>query len=293
MKHTKKIMVTGAAGQLGNELRELAAVLADYRFSFFDREEFSLTDSDVLAATIVQEKPDFLINCAAYTAVDLAESNRDDAFAVNATAVGVMAKTCARISAHFLHLSTDYVFDGIQRTPLTEDSPAAPLNVYGESKLAGERLALENNPGAVIIRTSWVYSFYGKNFVKTMMRLMAEKESLSVVNDQWGSPTYAADLAAAILQVIGSANWQPGIYHYSNEGVITWFDFASEIGRFLQTKCVVLPTTTASFPTPAKRPLFSAMDKSKIEQTYGVVLKDWKTSLALCLTKLQAAANLA
>ncbi|RYZ47665.1 MAG: dTDP-4-dehydrorhamnose reductase, partial [Chitinophagaceae bacterium] len=230
---------------------------------------------------------DFVINCAAYTAVDKAESEREEAFQINATAVGALAAACSKQGTGFIHISTDYVFDGSRQTPFKEDDAVNPINVYGESKLAGEQAALQNNPQSIVIRTSWVYSSYGKNFVKTMMRLMSEKQIISVVNDQWGSPTYAADLAKAILHIIDSGEWKPGIYHFSNEGVISWFDFAKEIGSLIQTNCEVLPTTTANFPTPAKRPAYSAMDKTKIHQQYKIALRPWKESLIECIRKMQ------
>ncbi|HUC83360.1 MAG TPA: dTDP-4-dehydrorhamnose reductase [Flavisolibacter sp.] len=284
----KKILVTGSNGQLGSELQELAPANPSFEFVFLTRAEMPLNDSTVIRETILANQPAFVINCAAYTAVDKAESEREEAFQINALAVEAMAKACAEIGAKFIHVSTDYVFDGTRKELLKEDDAVAPINVYGESKLAGEEKALAVNPEAVIIRTSWVYSYYGKNFVKTMMRLMAEKDSINVVNDQSGSPTYAADLAKAILQILSSPQWHPGIFHFSNEGVITWFDFAKEIGAQLQTACDVQPATTDNFPTPAKRPAYSAMDKSKIQQLYGVELKPWKESLQQCLAKLKA-----
>ena len=288
MASRQTILVTGSNGQLGSELQDLAANLPGFDFIFLSRTNLSLNDTGAITGTVAQHKPSFVINCAAYTAVDKAESERDEAFQINATAVDALAKACAENDARFIHISTDYVFDGTKKTPLNEGDPVAPVNVYGESKLAGEEAARKANPDSVIIRTSWVYSAYGKNFVKTMMRLMSEKESINVVNDQWGSPTYAADLAEAILQIIQSPQWHPGVYHYSNEGVISWFEFAKEIAALIQTKCVVLPTTTASFPTPAKRPLYSVMNKAKIQKQYGIVLKDWKESLRRCVQKLSA-----
>ncbi|RYF77686.1 MAG: dTDP-4-dehydrorhamnose reductase, partial [Chitinophagaceae bacterium] len=230
---------------------------------------------------------DFVINCAAYTAVDKAESEREEAFQINATAVGALAAACSKQGTGFIHISTDYVFDGSRQTPFKEDDAVNPINVYGESKLAGEQAALQNNPQSIVIRTSWVYSSYGKNFVKTMMRLMSEKQIISVVNDQWGSPTYAVDLAKAILHIIESDEWRPGIYHFSNEGVISWFDFAKEIGSLVQTKCEIRPTITANFPTPAKRPAYSAMDKTKIQQQYKIALRPWQESLRECIRKMQ------
>ena len=286
----KKILVTGSSGQLGSELQELASRFPQYNFLFLTRHELSLDDKNALEKTVLENRPDFVINCAAYTAVDKAETEREQAFRINETAVGALASACAKIGAKFIHISTDYVFDDNRQTPFKEDDAVNPINVYGESKLAGEQAALQNNPQSIVIRTSWVYSSYGKNFVKTMMRLMSEKQSISVVHDQWGSPTYAADLAKAILRIIDSREWKPGIYHFSNEGVISWFDFAKEIGSLIQTNCEILPTTTANFPTPAKRPAYSVMDKSKIQQQYKIALRPWKESLSKCIHKMQNSA---
>lgn len=284
----KKILVTGSNGQLGSELKALSPNHPQFEFVFLTRNEAPLSDNAALTALVQQHQPAAVINCAAYTAVDKAESEREEAFQINATAVGVLAKACAETGARFIHVSTDYVFDGSGKLPRNEEDAVAPLNVYGESKLAGERAALENNPESIVLRTSWVYSAYGKNFVKTMLRLMGEKERITVVNDQHGSPTYAADLAEAILQIFAGETWAPGIYHYSNEGVTTWFDFAKEIAAFTKSACVVEPTTSENFPTPARRPAYSAMDKSKIRGTYNLAIKPWKESLHRCLQTIAA-----
>jgi dTDP-4-dehydrorhamnose reductase len=288
MAEQTKIAVTGSNGQLGSELRELSYLFPAYKFYFLTRNELPLSDNEVIQRSLADIQPAFLINCAAYTAVDKAESERGEAFQINASAVGAMAEYCQSAGCKFIHISTDYVFDGSQEALLKENAPVGPINVYGESKLAGEIAAMEKNADSVIIRTSWVYSSYGKNFVKTMIRLMTEKESISVVNDQSGSPTYAADLARAILSIIGAGVWHPGIYHFSNEGVITWFDFAREIASLIDTKCTVLPTTTENFPTPAKRPRYSAMDKQKIISTYNLSIRPWQESLKECIEKLKA-----
>jgi dTDP-4-dehydrorhamnose reductase len=287
MAEKQKILITGSNGQLGSELKELSPVYSAYEFIFLTRNELPLNEIEIIKQTIASHQPDYVINCAAYTAVDKAETDREEAFKVNAVSVGILAEACADYGAKLVHISTDYVFDGSYQFPLKEEHPVQPVNVYGESKLAGEQAALKSNPSSIIIRTSWVYSYYGKNFVKTMLRLMAEKETLNVVSDQWGSPTYAADLAEAILQIITTGNWVPGIYHYSNEGVITWFDFAKEIGSLIETSCNIQPTTTDNFPTPARRPLYSVMDKKKITEKLGIVIKPWKHSLAACIQKLQ------
>lgn len=282
------ILVTGSNGQLGSELKELASVYSQFQFVFLNREQLSIADKSSFENFLDQYNPSYLINCAAYTAVDKAESEKELANEINGTAVGILAAACKQYRTKLIHISTDYVFNGNASSPLKETDEVNPVNAYGASKLLGEKLAVENNPESIIIRTSWVYSFYGKNFVKTMIRLMNEKENIGVVNDQVGSPTYAADLAEAIMQIISSGEWQPGIYNYSNEGIISWFDFANEIKRLIGSSCMVNPLTTEQFPTPAKRPKYSVLDKTKIQQTFSVQLKDWKESLKICIDKLKA-----
>ncbi|HEX4875437.1 MAG TPA: dTDP-4-dehydrorhamnose reductase [Chitinophagaceae bacterium] len=283
MKSRPKILVTGSNGQLGKELQQLESSYPQFEFIFLSREDLPIHHFELVRNFFKGYHPQFLINCAAYTAVDRAETEKDLAFQVNGEAVGVLAAVCMEYGTKFLHVSTDYVFDGTSTVPYKEESPTNPQSVYGASKLEGEKEALHYNPESIIIRTSWVYSSYGRNFVKTMMKLMAEKEQLYVVNDQSGSPTYAADLADAIMQIIASGEWVPGIYHFSNEGVTTWFDFAETIRDLIQSSCKVNPIPTSSYPTPARRPAYSVLDKSKITGTYGIVLKDWKDSLKACL----------
>ncbi|MGZ3845830.1 MAG: dTDP-4-dehydrorhamnose reductase [Flavisolibacter sp.] len=287
---TNKILVTGANGQLGSDLRDLSSSYPQYEFVFTDVAELSITDRDAVNNFFREQKPAYLVNCAAYTAVDKAESERELCDQINGTAVGILASACKQYGTRFIHISTDYVFDGNASAPLKETDEVDPVNAYGASKLLGEQLAVQNDPGAIIIRTSWVYSFYGKNFVKTMMRLMSERESIGVVSDQVGSPTYAADLAEAIMQIISSGKWVPGIYNYSNEGIISWLDFANEIKTQIKSSCIVNPLSTEQFPTPAKRPKYSALDKTKIQTTFSVRLKDWKDSLRTCINKLTAQA---
>jgi dTDP-4-dehydrorhamnose reductase len=228
-------------------------------------------------------QPQFIINCAAYTAVDKAETETVLADVLNHQAVAVMAQWSAANDCRLVHISTDYVFDGNSSTALTEEAPTGPINVYGQTKLAGELACMRENPEAIVIRTSWVYSGFGNNFVKTMSRLMQERDQLSVVNDQIGSPTYAADLAQAILTIITHPNWQAGIYHFSNEGEISWYEFAlaiQEIGGF---NCAVSGIPSSDYPTPAQRPHYSLLDKSKIKNTFGVVVPDYRESLKTCI----------
>lgn len=283
----QKILVTGANGQLGKELRQLAENYPGYEFVFLGREDLPIHHFEMLRHYFGLYHPAFLINCAAYTAVDRAESEKDIAFQVNGEAVGVMAAVCKQFATKLIHISTDYVFDGKASQPYKESDAVNPQSVYGTSKLEGERQALLYNPETLIIRTSWVYSEYGKNFVKTMLKLMAEKDVIQVVNDQFGSPTYAADLATVILHIIGSYKWEPGIYHYSNEGVISWFDFATEIAKYTGRNCKVNPIPTSAYPTPAKRPGWSVLDHQKIMEVYEIAARPWKESLHACLERLK------
>ena len=245
-----------------------------------------IANKDLVDQGIVQLKPDYLINCAAYTAVDKAETDKELAFAINADAVKYLAQACTDSGVKFIHISTDYVFNGNGKEPYKENDALSPINVYGESKLKGEKEAIAGNRDVIIIRTAWVYSAYGSNFVKTMLRLMKSKREINVVADQVGSPTYAHDLAEAILQIISSGKWVEGIYHFTNNGVISWFDFANEIKNLTSLDCKVNPIPTEKYPTPAKRPKYSVLDKTKIQQTFGIKLKDWKESLKKCLSKM-------
>ncbi|MEN9885331.1 MAG: dTDP-4-dehydrorhamnose reductase [Bacteroidota bacterium] len=284
----KKILVTGANGQLGKELRDLAAQFSAYEFLFLSREDMPIHHFELVRHFFDQFNPDFCINCAAYTAVDKAESETELAKLINAESVGILSAVAAEADCRFVHISTDYVYSGDGSRPYVETDPTRPLSVYGKTKLDGEIAAIKNDPLAVIIRTSWVYSVYGHNFVKTMLRLIKDRPEISVVSDQIGSPTYAADLAFCIMHIIGSEAWHPGVYNFSNEGEISWFEFALEIGRITGSSCVVHPIPTSAYPTPAQRPLYSVMDKHKICETFGIELKNWKESLLKCINNLNS-----
>ena len=296
MKSLPKILVTGANGQLGKELRDLAPLYPQFEFIFLSREDLPIHHFELVRNFFETLKPDYCINAAAYTAVDKAESEKELAFQVNGEAVGVLAAVCKEHHTKFIHISTDYVFEGNATTPYTENFPPHPINVYGASKLEGEKQAMQLNPDCIIFRTSWVYSSYGKNFVKTMMRLINEKNEIGVVNDQFGSPTYAADLADAIFQIISylqihhsPLTIHPGIYHFTNEGIISWYDFALAIKEITGGNCIIKPINTSEYPTAAKRPGYSALDKTKIQKTFGIRLKNWKESLGACIKKIQSA----
>jgi dTDP-4-dehydrorhamnose reductase len=283
----KKILVTGANGQLGSELNVLSKSYSQFEWVFTDRTELDLCDLDNFATELSRIQPNYIINCAAHTAVDRAESEFELSDVLNHKAVAVMAKWSADNDCKLIHISTDYVFDGTAATALNELATTAPVNVYGQTKLSGEIACMEQNPSAIIIRTSWVYSSFGANFVKTMSRLMQERDVLSVVNDQIGSPTYAADLAQAIMTIITHQNWQAGIYHFSNEGEISWHEFAlaiQEIGGF---DCAVSGIPSSAYPTPAKRPQYSLLDKSKIKATFGVTVPGYRESLVKCMGLLR------
>jgi dTDP-4-dehydrorhamnose reductase len=282
----QKILVTGANGQLGKEIKQLAPSFPQFDFIFLSREDLPIHHFEMVRHYFNTYYPQYLINCAAYTAVDRAEQEKDLAFQVNGEAVGVLAAVCKEHHCRFIHISTDYVFDGTASVPYKEDSPTNPQSVYGASKLEGEKQALQYNPDSIIIRTSWVYSEFGKNFVRTMVKLMKEKDEINVVNDQFGSPTYAADLAEAILQIISSQQWVAGIFNYSNEGIISWYDFALAIKKLINSNCKINPIPTSQYPTPAKRPAYSVLDKTKIQKAFDIQLQDWKRSLANCLSKL-------
>ena len=280
------VLVTGSNGQLGKELQVLAESYPQFRFVFASREDLKLHHYGLVENFFLATKPQYCINCAAYTAVDKAESEVDMATLVNGKSVGNLAAVCKKYQTKLIHISTDYVFNGESEIPYKEDDSTGPINTYGVSKLKGEQLCIQEDTDAIIIRTAWVYSSFGNNFVKTMMRLMNERNELNVVSDQVGSPTYAADLAKAILSIISSGKWQSGIYHYSNEGKISWYEFAQAIKNITGSKAIVHPIEAAQYPTPARRPHFSLLNKEKIKSAYHLSIPDWKESLAACIDLL-------
>jgi dTDP-4-dehydrorhamnose reductase len=275
----KKIVITGATGQLGSELKVLSENYGQYEWFFADRTQVSLDNLVVLKVQLEKIQPSIILNCGAYTAVDKAESEAELADLVNHQSVNIIAQYAKDHQVKLIHVSTDYVFDGTSPIALTEEAATKPINVYGASKRAGEIAAMAVNPEVLIIRTSWVYSRFGNNFVKTMQRLLKECETLSVVNDQIGSPTYGADLAQAMLLIVQAPKWIPGIYNYSNEGEISWYDFALAIKELGGYTCEVNGIPSKAYPTPAKRPAFSLLDKTKIKTIYDVVIPDYKESL--------------
>jgi dTDP-4-dehydrorhamnose reductase len=281
----EKILVTGANGQLGSELAAISVNYPKCEWIFADRTIVALDDLEKLEFQLNDIHPDIIFNCGAYTAVDKAETERELAFTVNHLAVEFIAKYAFKNNAKLIHISTDYVFDGSSSVALNEEAETNPINIYGESKRAGEIACLKENPDSIIIRTSWVYSKFGNNFVKTMQRLMQERDEINVVNDQIGSPTYAADLAQAMISVLESPDWIPGIYNYSNEGEISWYDFALAVKELGGYTCKVGGIQSASYPTPAKRPEFSLLDKKKIREIYNLDVPNYKESLKKMFVK--------
>ncbi len=279
------ILVTGANGQLGNELKVIAKNYLNYKFLFVSKEELAIENTEAVKEFFTTHLINYCINCAAYTAVDKAELEKENAFLINAVAVSTLAKICALSNTQLIHISTDYVFDGTSTQPYKETDKPSPVSLYGQSKLQGETLALQYCSSVIIIRTSWLYSSFRNNFVKTMLRLMKEKEFINVVSDQIGCPTYAADLALAIMQIIVSkkSNTNPGIYHYSNAGITTWHEFAMAIKKIAGSPCIINPINTAQYPTAAKRPKYSILDNTKIREVFPIIIPAWEDSLLKCL----------
>lgn len=275
----KRILVTGANGQLGQSILEQSKNYKDLECFFVTRNELDITNEELIHHYFEDKTFDFVVNCAAYTAVDKAEDDQENAFLVNAKATEFLAKITNEKGIPFFHVSTDYVFDGIESKPRLETDQTNPIGVYGRTKLDGEKLALQNNPKTIIFRTAWVYSRFGNNFVKTMLRLFNEKESISVVADQIGSPTNAIDLATAILDIISKDKLVYGIFNYSNEGECSWYEFAQKIKEISGSAIEINPVPTSAYPTKATRPAYSLLDKSKIKEIYQLEIPSWEDSL--------------
>ena len=290
---TTPVLVTGSRGQLGDAIRRRIDRLPAYTFTLTDIDELDLCDKKAVLDFVRRGRYAYIINCAAYTAVDRAESDAERCLSINRDAVGHLATAAREVGARIIHISTDYVFDGRATRPYREDDPPSPTSVYGRTKLAGEQILLRELPtDAVILRTAWLYSEVGNNFVKTMLRLGAERPEIRVVNDQLGSPTYAGDLAEAVLHILTAPTFHPGIYHYTNEGTCSWYDFACHILRVAHPTCTVHPIPTTDYPTPAARPAYSVLDKSRIRTVYGLQIPRWQDSLDRCLQHLMDAPSL-
>ena len=287
----KSVLVTGANGQLGRELRRLAPAYLQFRFLFTDVEELDITNKGALAAFVKLHNVHYIVNCAAYTAVDKAEDDEEACYRINRNGAALLAQVAAEEGARLLHVSTDYVFDGEATAPYREDAPVNPKSVYGKSKLAGEEAVLAHCPDSIIVRTSWLYSSFGNNFVKTMIRLGKEREQLSVVADQTGCPTYAADLAEVLLLLLTEAelqNFAPGIYHFSDEGACSWHDLAvAALRLYGNHETQVLPITSEEYPAKAPRPRYSVFDKDKIKTTFEIAIPRWEESLKECVEELK------
>lgn len=287
---SKRILVTGANGQLGSEMRKLGSVSPN-EYIFTDVQELDITNKDAVMSFVEQNGVNIIVNCAAYTNVDKAEDDEAIAELINATAVGNLAEAAKAVDGTLFHVSTDYVFGADGNTPRSEDMPTNPLGVYGRTKLSGEQAIQEVGAKAIIIRTAWLYSEFGNNFLKTMLRLTAEKESLNVVFDQVGTPTYAGDLALVIFSIIEGNLYagNEGVYHFSNEGVCSWYDFANEIAIAAgNINCNIQPCHSSEFPSKVTRPPYSVLDKTKIKQTFGVDIPHWRDSMLYCLERLGA-----
>ena len=281
------ILVTGANGQLGNEMQVLARENLQYTYFFTDVQELDICDEQAVYAYVSEHKIDIIVNCAAYTAVDKAEDNVELCDKLNNIAPGYLARAAQANGAAMIQVSTDYVFDGTAHIPYTEEEPTCPASVYGSTKLAGEQNVMDHCEKATVIRTAWLYSIYGNNFVKTMIRLGQERDSLGVIFDQIGTPTYANDLAQAIFAAINKGVVR-GMYHFSDEGVCSWYDFTIAIHRLAGiASCKVKPLHTADYPAKAPRPHYSVLDKTKIKDTFGIEIPHWEESLKRCINQLR------
>jgi len=279
----KTILITGSKGQLGNEMQQIAVHYPQFNFIYTDVDELDICDKTALDDFVKANSVNFIVNCAAYTAVDKAEDDVALCYKINSDAVRNIGEVAALNGIKVVHVSTDYVFDGTNYIPYKEDQEVSPATVYGKSKLAGEQALIESCNEAVIIRTAWLYSSFGNNFVKTMMKLGTERDSLNVVFDQVGSPTYATDLAEAIMKVVSSENFVAGIYHFSDEGVCSWYDFTKTIHKIAGITCNVQPIESKDFPARTPRPHYSVLNKAKIKSIYGITIPHWEESLEKCI----------
>ena len=282
------ILITGANGQLGSSLRQLGSVSPN-NYLATDVAELDITDAGAVLQTVKEQRIDVIVNCAAYTNVERAEEDEPTADLLNHKAAAYLAAAAKATGATLFHVSTDYVFDGTAHTPYTEDGTPSPLGAYGRTKLAGERAVMASGCRYLIFRTAWLYSEYGHNFLKTMLRLTSERDTLQVVFDQIGTPTYAGDLALAIFSIIESERYagNEGVYHFTDEGVCSWYDFATEIAAAAgHDKCRIIPCHTSEFPTKAARPAYSVLDKSKIKETFGLEIPHWRESMLYCLKNM-------
>jgi dTDP-4-dehydrorhamnose reductase len=280
-----KVLVTGSNGQLGSQLQNERLSYPDVEFMYTDLQEMDITNVEAVESIFSSFKPDWLINCAGYTAVDKAEAEPEKAMLLNANAPAMLALTCTRHGARMIHVSTDYVFDGKGYMPYSENYPKNPQGVYAKTKSLGEDMVISNDPNSIVVRTSWLYSIYGGNFVKTVLRLAREKGTMKIVSDQVGTPTWTGDLANALMIMVTSS-FKPGVYHYSNEGVCSWYDFAKAIAEIKAINCTINPTDTQGYPLPAPRPYYSVLDKSKFKNTSRNTIPYWRDSLKQCLQLL-------
>jgi len=281
------ILITGSHGQLGNEMQQAAIRFPAFNFLYTDVEDLDICDKAALSDFVKANKVNIIVNCAAYTAVDKAEDDVALCYKINSDAVRNIGEVASENNLKVVHVSTDYVFDGTNYLPYNEDQPVCPATVYGKSKLAGEQALMETCKQAVILRTAWLYSSFGNNFVKTMMKLGTDRDSLNVIFDQVGTPTYAADLANTILKVLSHETFVPGIYHFSDEGVCSWYDFTKSIHRIAGITCNVQPIETKDYPARTPRPHYSVLNKAKIKSTYGMVIPHWEESLVRCIDILK------
>ncbi len=289
MEKSISILVTGSKGQLGSELKQIHQSFPEYHFIFTDVEELDLSNKELVFKYLETTQPEIILNCAAYTAVDVAESDAEKALILNGLAPSYLAEYAKKNNAFFIHISTDYVFDGTKTSPYVETDAVNPQSQYGKTKLKGEEFIINMNPNAVILRTSWLYSSFGNNFVKTILKIAKENKQIRVVNDQVGCPTWATDLAYAILQMVNQRDIIQGthIFNYSNEGDCSWFEFAKKIVEISNITCEVIPITTKEFPRPAPRPAYSVFSKEKIQQTFGIKIPNWEVSLIKMLSLIR------